>query len=145
MRTKNSNICSFTRFLFLNAYAWLLFFLSAIIIFFPLSRIASWIFYIQLAAGMIPLYPACRILGSWNDKKREYSVLFLRNRTDFRPDTFKPYIDAPCGRLLVRLVLHDLGKSHEYENILRQSVFYGEKCFERKTVVTFHVDKKISE
>ena len=35
-------------------------------------------------------------------------------------------MEAPCGRLLVKLVLHDLGKESEYKYLLqyKKSVFY---------------------
>ena len=54
----------------------------------------------------------------WEDKYREYKILIERNKKDFRPETFKLYMDAPCGRKVVKAVLKDLGKSNEYKQLL---------------------------
>ncbi|GEM_PF-3409024 len=42
-----------------------------------------------------------------------------RNNDAFREDTFSEYMKAPCGRLLVKIVLKDLGINHQYSGLLK--------------------------
>ena len=42
-----------------------------------------------------------------------------RNTPRLVPSSFKDYFQAPCGRLLVILVLRDLGQSGEYPRLLK--------------------------
>ena len=42
-----------------------------------------------------------------------------RNKKEFRPESFKVYMDAPCGRKIIHCVLKDLGKKEEYKNLLK--------------------------
>lgn len=62
-----------------------------------------------------------------------------RNRTQLRHDTFHEYMQAPCGRLLVRIVLNDLGQTHYYKFLLgtriplRESV--KQNCQKKETKV----------
>lgn len=41
-------------------------------------------------------------------------MLMERNSDATRPDTFSDYMQAPCGRLLAKIVLKDLGREEEY-------------------------------
>lgn len=70
------------------------------------------------------LLPTLYLLGlSWSlyssssTKIRAYAMLINRNQKKWDPESFTDFMSAPCGRLLVRKVLHDLGKSSEYANI----------------------------
>lgn len=41
-----------------------------------------------------------------------------KNQSQFRPDSFEMFMKAPCGRLLTKVVLKDLGMSHKYKELL---------------------------
>ena len=41
-----------------------------------------------------------------------------KNKNEFRPDSFKIFMQAPCGRLLTKAVLKDLGLSNKYKELL---------------------------
>lgn len=105
-----------SRFLFLNFYAFFLLTLGGGVI------AISFIFgntYLKcglITAGAYSLYGSLKIFSSWSDKKRKYNILVQRNSPVFRPDTFTEFMSAPCGRLLARVVINDLGmKSRWYE------------------------------
>ena len=53
----------------------------------------------------------------WEEKYRQYNILYERNKNKFRPETFKIYMDAPCGRIVSHAVLKDLGLNSEYKRI----------------------------
>lgn len=69
------------------------------------------------AVAVVPMTVfAIRILRQFPRKKREYQLLIERNDDTLRPDTFWLYADAPCGRLLMWLVLKDLGYNRDIYN-----------------------------
>ena len=111
-------IATFGRFIYLNAYAFLLLFMGAGIVFIPIYRFGQWwLVAVQAVSVFIILKGSVEIFRSWNDKKRKYHVLFERNAESIRPDTFSEYMKAPCGRLLVKIVLKDIDKQNEYKNL----------------------------
>ena len=113
----NSPIATFSRFIYLNAYALLLLIGGAGFAIIPFFHNAVWVIIIKVVVCAICLKGAVSILSGWNDKKRKYEVLITRNKDNFRPDTFKEFMEAPCGRLLTRIVLKDLGLSDQYKTL----------------------------
>lgn len=111
-------ITSLSRYLYLNIYAFLLVFLGIGIAFIPLYLWSGWLIVIQVVATVSCIYNGLKIFATWRDKKRKYEVLLQRNRTEFRPETFYEYMQAPCGRLLVRVVLSDLDCPCRYRELL---------------------------
>lgn len=83
-------------------------------VFIPLYRYSSWWLLLQIPVTIIFLRGAFKIFLSWEDKKRKYNLLIQRNTNAIRHDTFGEFMQAPCGRLLVKLVLKDLNLSTEY-------------------------------
>lgn len=110
-----------TRYLFINLYAWILLLGAAIIGITPLYKINLWLIIIQVAGGVTMTIFAIRILMQFPRKRREYDILVERNSEELRPDTFWCYADVPCGRLLMWLVLKDLGYDRKtYRDIVKQ-------------------------
>ncbi|MDR1761121.1 MAG: hypothetical protein LBR55_01590 [Bacteroidales bacterium] len=134
-----SQISTFPRFVYLNAYAFLLVFGGIGIALFPAFRIGWYLVVLQIIIVFVCLKNGIKIFRSWNDKKRKYEILMQKNSTEFRPDTFTEYVQAPCGQLLTKIVLKDLGKTHEYKNLLKLKQPFGKilkkACKEQKTVV----------
>lgn len=132
-------IVTFSRFLYLNTYAFLLLVGGIGIVFIPLYKIYNWIFFVQIVVALICLRSALRIFRAWNDKKRKYNILMQRNENTFRPDTFTEYMQAPCGRLLVKIVLKDLNQTDKYKILkkLKQPLIKTLKksCKKQKTVI----------
>lgn len=141
---KESGISTLPRFLFLNTYAILL--LLGGIGFVSISFIINfnwWIFIPCLIAGISCFSGSMKIFRSWKDKKRKYSLLIQRNTPEFTPHSFKEYMKAPCGRLLVILVLKDLGIKGEYRNLWKLFhepflKYLKESCRKQQTVVKIY-------
>ncbi len=134
-----SKISTFPRFLYLNVYAFLLVFGGIGIAFFPCFRIGWWLVALQVVIVLVCLKNGIKIFRSWSDKKRKYEILMQKNSAEFRPDTFTEYMQAPCGQLLAKIVLKDLGKTHKYRELLKLKQplrkLIKEGCKKQKTVV----------
>ena len=116
---QDTGIATPWRFLYLNFYAWLLLALALAAVLVPLWRRSLWFLLLQLPVAFVCLKGGMGILSGWPDKKKKYAILMERNSVALRPDTFAVYAKAPCGRLLIRVVLADLGHAREYRALLR--------------------------
>ena len=110
---------SFFRFCYLNFYSFLLLFLSFLIITVPLYKITAWFLIPQLILAVYVFVQSVKLFSTWQDKKLKYKILMGKNKDEFRPDTFEQFMQMPCGRLLTKIVLKDLGKKSEYKNLLK--------------------------
>ena len=106
------------RFLYLNIYAILILICGIIAALLPLYKMTWWLVIPQAVVCLFCLKQAVRLFSTWNDKMSKYDILMRRNRDDFHPNSFKPFMNAPCGRLLVKAVLHDLGITNRYRELL---------------------------
>ncbi|MCR5316950.1 MAG: hypothetical protein K6E22_01860 [Treponema sp.] len=104
----------FFRYCYLNTYAFLLLFLSILAMAIPLFKISVWFLLPQGIVALYILSRAAKLFSTWPDKNRKYAVLYGKNKDQFNPETFKPFMQMPCGRLLTKVVLSDLGKKKEY-------------------------------
>ena len=138
----SKGIATFPRFLFLNFYAFLLLLVGVGIGVIPLYRQSWWLVAPQAIFVIICIRGAIGIFSSWNHKKREYSILYRKNEKEIRPESFSEYMQAPCGRLMTRVVLKDLGRSSSYKELkkLKKPLLerLKEGCSGQKTVVTIY-------
>lgn len=111
------SISTFPRYIYLNSYAFLLFIVGIGIAFIPLYNISWWLTPLQAAGVFSCMKGGYKILSTWEDKKRKYNMLMERNKAQIRPDTFSEFMQAPCGQLLSKVVLHDLGHSEAYKEL----------------------------
>ena len=140
--TKNS-ISTFSRYLYLNFYGILLFIISIICLILSIFTYNNGNVYIAVPFVLIffiCLKGSFSILASWEDKKRKYAILMTRNEKDFRPDTFSEYMEAPCGRLLTKIVLKDLNRIDSYDElkIYKKTLCSLCKKSYKKTKITIH-------
>jgi len=70
--------------------------------------------------GVYLLILGLKVHGSSSLKKRSLVLLLEKNKSSFREDSFKPYMGAPCGRLLVRGVLAELSESSVYSQLKKK-------------------------
>lgn len=139
---KTQRIDTFQRFLFLNFYAFLLLIIGIGIGVIPLYKLNLWLTLPQISTVVFFLISSVRIFSTWKHKKRDYSILMRKNEKGIRPSSFSDYMQAPCGRLLTILVLHDLGQMSMYRNLrslkkpLKQR--FREGCRTQETVVTIY-------
>lgn len=132
------------RFLYLNIYSFILVFAGILVIFLPFYMISKWILIPQGIIALYLFYTGCKLFSTWDDKKAKIAILLGKNKDEFRPDTFKQFMEAPCGRLVVRIVLAELGKSHEYKALLIMKkpffVLLKENCTPTEAVVYINED-----
>ena len=107
------------RFLYLNLYSFLLLIAGILVILLPFYKISKWVLIPQGIIALYLLVTGGKLFSTWDDKKAKISILLGKNKDEFRPDTFEVFMQAPCGRLVTKTVLADLGKSHEYRNLLK--------------------------
>lgn len=72
----------------------------------------------QVIIAFLCLKQAVHLFSTWKDKKIKYEILIGKNKNGFRSDSFKIFMQAPCGRLLVKAVLKDLGLTARYSELL---------------------------
>lgn len=108
---------SICRYLYLNSYALLLLLVGGGILLLPGWLIHWSVVIAQVVVALPFLKNGIRILNAWESKMREYNILMQRNAKNFTPSSFAKYMEAPCGRLLVRVVLKDLGCSKRYKEL----------------------------
>lgn len=128
------------RYLYLNSYAILLLAAGGGILLLPLWLIHWAFIFLQLAVAYPFFKNGARILSTWDAKMREYRILMERNKDGFNPESFAKFMEAPCGRLLVKVVLHDLGYSDKYKSlkVYQKSLIHflrHDMCTTTKTVV----------
>ena len=108
----------FFRFIYLNTYSFLLLFCGIIFVIVPLFKVSKWLIIPQIFIGLFFFYHSFRLFSTWNDKKIKYEILIGKNKNEFRPDSFKIFMQAPCGRLLTKSVLKDIGCRERYKELL---------------------------
>lgn len=107
------------RFIYINTYGCLCLFLGIAAISLPFWKISMFTLIPQGIIAFIAFIFAYYLLETWHEKYVEYKILYERNKNIFRPDTFAIYMDTPCGRKIVKIVLKDLNKKEEYKNLLK--------------------------
>ena len=123
-----SGISTVPRFLFLNTYAILLLFGGIGFVSMPFIHFNWWTCALCAAAGLF----------CWS-----HSIRIFRNTPQLIPSSFRDCLQAPCGRLLVILVLKDLGQGGEYRRLLKRfrEPLPGrlrESCRRQRTVVKIY-------
>ena len=108
------------RYIYLNIYAYLLLIMGIGIVFIPLYEIFKPLLIIQIIIASQLLKAAIRIFRQWPQKRRSYYLLMRQNRKEFRPETFKKHMKAPCGRILVKTVLSDLDENQRYKELKKR-------------------------
>lgn len=133
-------ISTFKRYVYINIYAFLILIMGIGILFIPFSYICSYIIYFQVILSLFCFKSAISILKTWKSKKRRYKKLIDENIVFFNPESFEEYMKAPCGRLLVKIVLKDLGKQEQYRKLKVYNISWGKtlksNCRTNKTVKT---------
>lgn len=134
----------FFRFLYLNTYSFLLLFCGIINALIPFFRISKWLIVPQIIVSLFCIKQAMHLFSAWKDKKIKYEILMKKNIKEFRPDSFKVFMQAPCGRLLTKVVLKDLGLSKKYKELLvyKEPLIISMKnsCIKQETKIYINED-----
>lgn len=144
-----SNNWGIGRYIYLNSYALFLLAVGGGILLFPGWLFSWWITLAQVVVSYPFLKTGIDILSRWESKKREYRLLMERNQKEFNPSSFELYMGAPCGRLLVKVVLKDLGYSDKYTSLLvyKRTICYfirEDFCNKRKKVVVHTFNNNVN-
>lgn len=134
----------FFRFVYLNAYAFLLAFCGMAAISIPLFKISKWLLVLQIVVSLFCLRQSYQLFSTWKDKQRKYEILMGKNKDFFRPDSFKIFMQAPCGRLLTKAVLKDLGIRENYKELLVYKIPFldsvKQNCDKQETKIYINED-----
>ena len=84
----------------------------------PLFKVSKPLIIPQVLIALLFIKQAAQLFSTWKDKKIKYEILIGKNKNGFRLDSFKIFMQAPCGRLLVKAVLKDLGLTARYSELL---------------------------
>ena len=73
-------------------------------------------------------------------------TLLKRNREDFHFQSFEDYVDAPCHRMVIRLVLTELNQKEKYKEIMKKYYLPPYKRYGRKSrIMVFKNQKEAQE
>lgn len=137
LRQRKQEMHKFFRFLYLNAYSFLLLAAGLAIIIPPLYKRSFLLLIPQIALTLVCMAHSAKLFSSWGDKKTKYTILLKKNQNGFRPDVFEIFMKAPCGRLLTKAVLKDLGIKNRYKELLvyKTSIFSAGNCRTQETKI----------
>lgn len=107
----------FLFYLYINTYSNLLTFLGILILVVPLFKISFFFLIPQIFIALCLFAAASPIYASYPQKVRSYKLLVAKNRKTFKEDSFVIYMKAPCGRLITRAVLKEVGLKEKYKEL----------------------------
>lgn len=93
--------------------------LGLVVLGIPLFKITVFLCIPQFIIATILLQNSYRLFSTWEDKKRKYALLMAKTKKGYSAETFKVFMKAPCGRILVKAVLNDIGLKHKYKELLK--------------------------
>jgi hypothetical protein len=138
------------RYIYINIYALLLLLIGAGHILIILFTKPHWgVTTILAIVAVYCIYYGINILLSWPAKMREYRILIERNTPTFNSESFRPYMQAPCGRQLTKVVLKDLSAKSRYRELkqmqepLLRLIIKG--CKHEPARITIYDDSKDSK
>ena len=136
MHSKKNDV---SKFLYLNIYSFLIVCAGILSLAIPFYLISKWTLVLQGIIAICLFSTAGKLFSTWDYKKREITLLVNKNKNEFRPDTFEIFMQAPCGRLVVRQALHDLNMQGKYKTLLKLQKplleRWKENCVPSKTVI----------
>ncbi|MDR2922248.1 MAG: hypothetical protein LBU85_02755 [Treponema sp.] len=111
----------------------------------PFYSITKWTLVVQGIVAIKLFLISGKLFSAWENKKREIDLLVKRNKNEFRPDTFEVYMQAPCGRLVVREALRELNKREKYKSLIKLQKPLLERlrnnCAPSRTVIFINEEK----
>ncbi|MDF3820742.1 hypothetical protein P3G55_12565 [Leptospira sp. 96542] len=81
---------------------------------------------------------AIHLISAYKGKIRSINLLFKKNRVSFKPISFADYMQAPCGRQVVKIVLSHLGKQENYKILKMKYPIQTFKLVNSKTRIVFY-------
>lgn len=75
--------------------------------------------WLSLVLCLLFLWQAARNLANYPHRRRIFLTLKHRNLHEFHLGCFEEFVDEPCHRMVIRLVLLETGNSGRYRDILK--------------------------
>jgi hypothetical protein len=75
------------------------------------------------------------LFSAYKDKLKKIDILIGKNKKEFRSDTFRVFMQAPCSRLIVRYTLNQINRKNEYKYLLEMKKPFVENVREGCTPV----------
>ena len=106
------------KFFYLNIYSFLLLLCGIVFLSLSFFEINRFFTILLVTVSFISFYHSIRLFFTYKDKLRKCDILVKKNVKEFKPETFKLFMQAPCGRLVTKTVLKELNMSTEYKSLL---------------------------
>lgn len=132
------------KFIYLNTYSFLLLFCGIISILIPFYKISKVLFIPQVIVFFIFFYYSVKLFSTYKDKLIKCDILLKKNKDEFRPETFKIFMQAPCGRLVTKSVLQDLNQKDKYKELLiyKEPFFVSVKNNFKPTKTSIYINEE---
>ena len=116
------------RFFRLNAWALVLDFSALVLLPFVLVGRAFFPFFVAgIIVCLFLAFNGIRLHAHYTSRVKVLDILIKKNKAEFRQDTFREFMYAPCGRMLVREALDTLGYSYQYRDFARQYPLFSRR------------------
>jgi len=94
------------------------------------------IFFPVLLAVLCLAFNGIRLHSHYPERLKVLEILLRKNKAELREDTFREFMYAPCGRMLVLEALDTLGYKNRYSEIARRYPLFSRKLLrERNSLV----------
>ncbi len=132
------------KFIYLNTYSFLLLFCGIICILVPIYKVSKIFFIPQVIVFFIFFYYSVKLFSTYKDKLIKCDILLKKNKDEFRPETFKIFMQAPCGRLVTKSVLQDLNQKDKYKELLiyKEPFFVSVKNNFKPTKTSIYINEE---
>ena len=132
------------KFIYLNTYSFLLLFCGIISILVPIYKVSKIFFIPQVFVFFIFFYYSVKLFSIYKDKLIKCNILLKKNKDEFRPETFKIFMQAPCGRLVTKSVLQDLNQKDKYKELLiyKEPFFVSVKNNFKPTKTSIYINEE---
>jgi hypothetical protein len=123
------------RFLYLNIYSFLVTVAGILVLLLPFYKLTLWTLVGQIPVALYLFKVSFDLFSTYEDKIKKVDILTGKNKKEFRADTFKVFMQAPCSRLIVRYTLNQINKKNEYKHLLKMKKSFVENVREGCTPV----------
>jgi hypothetical protein len=103
----------------LNIYSFLVAIAGILVLLLPLYKIAIWTLAGQIPVSLYLFKVSFDLFSTYKDKLKKIDILIGKNKKEFRADTFKVFMQAPCSRLIVKYTLNQINRKNEYKYLLK--------------------------
>ncbi|WP_246846309.1 hypothetical protein [Leptospira biflexa] len=98
-------------------------------------------FYFKIPVYLCSLYImsiSINLASAYKSKVRSIYLLIRKNRNKIKLTSFKEYMQAPCGRQIVKIVLSKTNKKEYYKLLKREYPMHFLKFSNTKTRIVFY-------